>query len=91
MKKVVLIFLTVLTLFLSGFLIYNINNLNELRKNNKLILNEIKDYENTIIETNLTKTNYEKELEDLKNNSKDKIEVYERWNKWINEIKEKMS
>lgn len=91
MKKVVLVFLTVLILFLSGFLIYNINNLNELKEDNKLLLNEIKDYESNINENNLTKDNYEKELEDLKNNSKDKKGVYEKWNKWTNEIKEKMS
>jgi len=91
MKKVVLSFLVVLTLFLSGFLIYNINNFNEIKNNNDLLSKEIKKYENNINETNLTKTNYEKELESLKNSSKDKMNVYERWNKWIKEIEQKMS
>jgi len=91
MKKVVLSFLVVLTLFLSGFLIYNINFFNEIKNNNDLLSKEIKKYENNINETNLTKTNYEKELESLKNSSKDKMNVYERWNKWIKEIEQKMS
>ena len=91
MKNVVLFFLIILTLFLSGFLIYNINNLNEIKNSNTLLLKEIEEYKNTIDVTNLTKTNYEKELESLKNSSKDKMNVYEIWNKWIKEIEQKMS
>ena len=91
MKKLVLGFLVILTLFLSGFLIYNINNLNELKDDNSLLLKEIQEYENSINETNLTKNNYEQELENVKNNSKDKINVYEMWNKWIREIEQRMS
>lgn len=91
MKKLVLGFLVILTLFLSGFLIYNINNLNELKDDNSLLLKEIQEYENSINETNLTKNNYEQELENVKNNSKDKINVYEMWNKWIKEIEQRMS
>lgn len=91
MKKLVLGFLVILTLFLSVFLIYNINNLNKLKDDNSLLLKEIQEYENSINETNSNITSYEQELENIKNSSKDKINVYEMWNKWIREIEQRMS
>lgn len=91
MKKVVLIFLGIAVLFSSIFLVYNIINYEKIRNDNGLLSKEIKEQKKEFKANNETKTNNEKQLETLKNSSKEKINTYEKWDKWTNEIKEKIS
>lgn len=91
MKKIIIIFLVFIILCASGFLVYNIINLKKINKDNEKIRQEINNYEKKITEVNTKKTEAEKELDTLKNNHKNKLQEYEKWNQWIKEVKDLMS
>ena len=90
MKRIVIVFLVIMILCLSNFLVYNIKLTNEVESKNSELVKQINDYEKKIKEIEQNKIVYEAEYQNLNSSSKDKIQEYEKWNNWIKEIEEKM-
>ena len=91
MKKFVVFLLFILSLFSTGFMIYNIQKYNEI--NNKLVenQNQLKKINENILVTKENKKTHTKEYKELENKNKEKVEEYEKWKKEVQKIKDLLS
>lgn len=91
MKKFVVFLLFILSLFSTGFMIYNIRKYNEI--SNKLVekQNQLKKINENILVTKENKKTHTKEYEELENKNKEKVEEYEKWKKEVQKIKDLLS
>jgi len=90
MKRNVLIILICVSFILAVSLVYSILGIQKLNKENNELLEEINHYEENIKKETITKADLEQEYENLKSNN-NKLLEYEKWNKWTQEIEQKMS
>ena len=90
MKKSLLIILIFISIISTISLAYNFICIHELNKENQQLLAEINHYEEKIENTKNNQSELEKKYENLKTNN-DKLLEYEKWNKWTQEIEQKMS
>jgi len=89
MKKVVLkIVLTLLLLAFIGITTYSSIELIDLKSKNEKATKEISDVENNINNIKEENKNYEEQIPTLEENSKEKIEEQEIWQKAKNKLKE---
>ena len=89
MKKVVLkIVLTLLLLAFIGITTYSSIELIDLKSKNEKATKEISDVENNINNIKEENKNYEEQIPTLEENSKEKIEEQEIWQKAKDKLKE---
>ena len=88
MKKIILIvFMSIIIIICSLFLVKEINKYNDEVKNNKNLANEIDKIKNDINTVNTNITNYEEEIETLKTKHASELKEQQIWKN----MKEKLS
>lgn len=91
MNKIIKGILIIIPIVLSGFLALNINKYNNTTKENKTINKKIINKQEDVINSTNKKEELETKINELKEEKKDKINEYERWLKWEEEIKSKVN
>lgn len=91
MKKVVIISLSCIILALISILIYNIINLQKLENYNEEITKKLDIYNKNIEEINSSNVELKTKYTKLSTDNDTKMQEYEKWNRWTQEIEEKIS